>query len=83
VERATYEAAFYEAQSAGSLNAAVRADQRVVREKFDVIEFQYSDSSGPLSGVSGSAPIVPAVLTILAPLFTGGTSNFGITGVVA
>ena len=82
VERATYEAAYYAGTNPGALNSAVRGDQRVTREKFDVVEFEYDSSSMPLSGVSGNAPVIPAVATLLAPLLTGG-SRFGITGVVA
>lgn len=83
VERATYEAAHYESQNAGALNAAVRADQRVVREKFDVIEFQYSDSDVSGAGIAGSSPVIPAVMAILAPVLTGGSNAYGITGIVA
>lgn len=83
VERATYEAAYYESQSAGALNAAVRADQRIVREKFDVIEFQYAEGQAPGAGVAGSAPVIPAVMAVLAPVLTGGGNPYGITGLVA
>lgn len=84
VERATYEAAYYEAQNAGALNAAIRSDERVVREKFGPVEFQYAEpQGGQMVGVAPSTPVIPAVLSILAPVLTGGANPYGITGVVA
>lgn len=83
VERATYEAAIYESGSSGALNVAVRNDERVVREKFDVIEFQYAEAQASAGGIAGSMPVIPAVMTILAPVLSGGLNAHGITGVVA
>lgn len=82
VIRATYEAAYHETQTPGILNEVVRADQAVVREKFDSIEFQYATPSGS-AGITASAPIVPAIMAALAPVLTGGSNPYGITGVVA
>jgi hypothetical protein len=82
VERATYEAAWYEANNAGALNEAIRSDERIVREKFGSIEFQYADPTGG-PGMAPTTPIIPAILTFLAPVLTGGTNPYGITGVVA
>lgn len=84
VINATYEAAHYEHQNAGALNAAIRADQRVVREKFDVVEFHYAEPQGAqMVGMAPTTAVIPAVLTILAPVLTGGSNPYGITGVVA
>ena len=83
VERAVYEAARYEAQNEGALNAAIRADQRVVRERFDVVEFQYAEPSGSqMVGVASTTPVIPAVMALLSPVLTGGSNAYGITGVV-
>lgn len=76
VEYATYEVAFF-ALGGGDINPAQRADQRVVREKFDVIEFQYADVGGNAEQLK---PAIPAVMDLLAPLITGGGGNpYGIT----
>lgn len=84
VLRATYEAAFYEASNPGALNEAIRADERVVREKFDSIEFQYaSPSEGQSVGLAPATPLIPAILTILAPVLSGGSNPYGISGLVA
>jgi len=84
VVRATYEAAYYEAQNAGALNAASRSDERVVREKFGPVEFQYAEpQGGQMVGVAPSTPVITAVMSVLAPVLTGGSNFYGITGVVA
>lgn len=84
VERATYEAAFYEASNPGALNEAVRSDERVVREKFGSIEFQYADPSASKPvGLAPATPVVPFVMSILAPVMAGGANPYGITGIVA
>lgn len=84
IEHATYEAAHYESTKSGALNKAQRPDQRVTRKKIDVIEFQYADTqSNSASGISTTVPVIPAVMTLLAPLLSGGENPYGITGVVA
>ncbi|WP_422073896.1 DnaT-like ssDNA-binding protein [Tranquillimonas rosea] len=83
IERATYEAAWHESQNPGTLNLAIRSDERVVREKFGDIEFQYAESGTAGGGIAPTAPVIPAVLTILAPVLSGGSNPYGITGVVA
>lgn len=84
VERATYEAAFYEAVNPGALNEAVRSDERVVREKFGPVEFQYAEPGATKgAGLAESSPVIPAVMAILAPIMAGGSNPYGITGIVA
>ncbi|MEL8055700.1 MAG: DnaT-like ssDNA-binding protein [Pseudomonadota bacterium] len=85
IENAAYEAAIFENASAGALNQSVRDDQRVVREKFDVIEFQYADSGavGSSGQIASSVPVIPSVMTLLAPYLSGGSNGLGITAVVA
>lgn len=82
VLRATFEAAYYEASNPGALNAAIRSDERVVREKFGPVEFQYAEDDAG-SGIAPTTPIIPAVMTLLAPVLTGGANPYGITGIVA
>ena len=84
VLRATYEAAFYEDNNPGGLNEAIRSDERIVREKFDTIEFQYAEpETGQSAGLAPATPLIPAILTILAPVMAGGSNPYGITGIVA
>lgn len=83
VLNATYEAAYYESQNAGALNTTVRADQRVIRERVDVIDVQYSEAESVSQGAAGSLPVIPAVMALLAPVLTGGSNPYGITGIVA
>lgn len=82
VLRATFEAAHYEFTNPGALNAAIRSDERVVREKFGPVEFQYAED-GAGSGLAPTTPIIPTVMTLLAPVLTGGANPYGITGIVA
>jgi len=82
--RATYEAAFYELTNPGGLNQAVLSDERVVREKFGSVEFQYADGTkGLMAGLTTSTPIIPVVMSMLAPVMAGGSNPYGITGIVA
>lgn len=83
VVRATYEAAHYEADNPGALNAAIRSDERVVREKFGSVEFQYADGGMQMAGIAPTTPVIPAVMSILAPVLSGGGNPYGITGIVA
>lgn len=82
VERATYEAAYQEAIAPGVLNAVIRSDERVVREKFGSVEFQYADG-GEAPGMAATTPVIPTVMSILAPVLNGGDNIYGITGLVA
>lgn len=82
VERATYEAAYYELQNPGALNAAIRSDERVVQEKVGPLSVTYAEPKGEI-GMDIIRPIIPAVMTLLAPVLTGGSNPYGITGVVA
>lgn len=87
VVRATYEAAYHERQNPGSLNFTLRADEHISREVFGDVSFSYyfvSQQGTPQTGIMRTAPVVPAVMTEIAPLLLGGGSNpYGITGVVA
>jgi hypothetical protein len=85
VERATYEAAYYEYQAEGALNEAVRGDRKVVQEKFGDVSFTYATNNMRLTtpGIVQATPVIPAVMTILAPVLSGGRNSYGITGVVA
>lgn len=79
VERAAYEAAFYEDQNPGGLNDTVRADQTVVREKFGSVEFQYAEGRSKAAGMTSTAPVIPVVMTHLAPVLLGGANAYGVT----
>lgn len=84
VIRATYEAAFYEVSNPGALNEAIRSDERVIREKFGSVEFQYAEpDKGQSVGLAPATPLIPAIMTILAPVMAGGSNPYGITGIVA
>lgn len=81
IEHATYEAALH-SLSGGDINRAVSEDQRIVREKVDVIETQYQEAregSGPVD----SRPVIPSIVALLSPILRGGENPYGITGVVA
>ncbi|MEL7299368.1 MAG: DnaT-like ssDNA-binding protein [Pseudomonadota bacterium] len=74
---ATYEVAFHDL-SGGDINRALSPDQLVTREKFDVVEFQYAGGDGKMVD---TRPVLPAVMSLLAPLIGGG--RYGITMVVS
>lgn len=84
VIQATYEAALIEVGTAGVLNAVTRNDQRLIREKYDVVEFQYSDpgAGGKSDSISAATPVIPAVMTLMARFMAGGSNPYGITAVV-
>lgn len=80
VEHATYEAALH-SLTGGDINRAVASDQKVIREKFDVVEFQYE--AGEAGGKVDSRPVIPSVVALLAPILSGGDNPYGITMVVS
>jgi len=81
VEKATYEAAFYEASSPGALNQVTRADERVISAKAGPVDVKFADASS--AGSMPVNPVIPAVMAILFPVLVGGSNPYGITGVVA
>lgn len=83
VEQAAYEAAYYENRNPGALNPSVRGDQVVTSERFGPVSFTYGNPESSSYGVAPALPVIPSVLTLLAPVLVGGTNPYGITGVVA
>lgn len=87
VERATYEAAWYEKQNPGGLNIALRTDQHLARESYGRgdTEFSYfvAGRRPPAAGMAPTATFIPSVMTELAPVLVDGGNPYGITGVVA
>ncbi|MEO1398729.1 MAG: DnaT-like ssDNA-binding protein [Pseudomonadota bacterium] len=79
VEHATYEVAFFDL-GGGNINRAVAQDEVVIRERFDTVEFQYAGGDGKMID---TRPMLPAVIDLLAPVLSGGSNPYGITGVVA
>jgi hypothetical protein len=73
VKRATFEAALRELASPGSLNPDVTMTDRVKREKVDVIEVEYSQSTS----AEDSIPIINVIEDILATLIgsSGGSTQ--------
>lgn len=65
LERATYAAAWHEAQFPGSLSVSVVASQQVKREKIDVIETEYFQTEG--GALASATPQLSLVEGILAP----------------
>lgn len=65
LERATYAAAWHEAQNPGSLSVSVVASQQVKREKIDVMETEYFQTDG--GALAGATPQLSLVDGILAP----------------
>jgi hypothetical protein len=65
LERATYAAAWHEAQNPGSLSVSVVASQQVKREKIDVIETEYFQGTG--GALATATPQLSLVDGILAP----------------
>lgn len=85
VERATYEAAWYEHESPGQLNIALRTDQHLAREQYEDVSFSYfiAGRRPPAAGMAPTATFIPSVMTELAPVLVDGINPYGITGVVA
>jgi hypothetical protein len=65
--RASYRAAWLEASKPGSLSATVRPDQRVRRQKADVIEREFFDSGEVKAGGGGMAVIDAEIDGMVAP----------------
>jgi hypothetical protein len=65
LERATYAAAWHEAQFPGSLSVSVVASQQVKRERIDVIETEYFQAEG--GALASATPQLSLVDGILAP----------------
>ncbi len=83
IEHATYEASLY-SLSGGDINRVSSADQTLIREKYDVIEFQYSDPNANGNTASkDTRPMIPSVMSLLSGILGGGDANsagsFGIT----
>lgn len=79
VEFATYEVAFFDL-GGGDINRAVAQDEVLIREKYETVEFQYAGGDGKMID---TRPMLPAVMDVLAPVLSGGSNPYGITGVVA
>lgn len=67
LERATYAAAWQEAQSLGSLSASATTAGAVKREKVDVLEIEYAAGSG--DALADATIRLSAVEGLLAPFF--------------
>lgn len=85
VERATYEAAWYELNNPGQLGLGQRTDQKLAREQYGDVAFSYFHTSRPTvgSGMTQTGVYLPWVMAELAPLLVDGGNPYGITGVVA
>jgi hypothetical protein len=75
VERATYEAALRELAAPGSLLPDFTPAQQVKREKVDVIDVEYAGSTAE----NPNAPVVSAVLQILAPVMVPACEPWALT----
>lgn len=80
VERAVYEAAFHENENAGALNESILPSEIIKVDKVGPLSTTFMDVPDTNTA---TRPIIPAVETFLAPVLTGGSNPFGITGVVA
>lgn len=69
VINASYAAAFYEAGSVGSLQAAATGQPQIKREKTDVLETEYFAGSG--DALADATPLLSAVEGLLAPFLIG------------
>lgn len=83
VLNATYEAASRELAEAGSLSPDYTASQQVTKEKVDVLEVTYADTSSDGGGLTQgppNMPSVPAIDFIIAPVLgLGGSNPYGLT----
>ncbi len=70
IEYATYEAALRELVTPGSLSPDYVPATQVKREKIDVIEVEYFASAAG-GAVPPTSPIIPLILSLLAPLLGG------------
>ena len=80
VERATYEAAFFESTNPGSLNETIQAGRIIKSETIGPISTTFMDTK---DASTATRYLIPTVETRLASVLTGGISPFGITGLVA
>lgn len=67
LERATYAAAWHEAQSPNSLSVSATPSRAVKRKKLDVIETEYFEGSG--DALADATVRLSAVEGLLAPFF--------------
>lgn len=66
--RASYRAAWLEASSPGSLSSVINPNQRVKRQKVDVIEREFFDAGATEAGTGGSAIIDAEIDGMVGPI---------------
>lgn len=73
IVNATYEVAFF-VLGGGSINQSSSQSGNLLREKYDVVEFQYQE---PIKGRAvDTRPLIPSVQALLAPFLTNGATKF-------
>ena len=72
VKIATFEAALFESQTPNGLNKVVDLSQRLIRQKIDVLEFEYADL--PVNA-EASKPVLTKVENVLSAFISGSASS--------